>query len=201
MVLAQRVNAFTTRTESVEEEEKKKIGVSSRVFWNSCTCNRSMWKLRHWLHSSLPDSFFLSFFFFPSLVLLSLSLPVPRRCVSLLLFSLSSHFSFPHYLVSALGNIVALCPRSSLFLPRLPLRPSTLNEGSFFTGTENSPTSKARAVLTFFRTYAFFLSLSLSLSSPQDFPFVSPSPLRLRFLPSETRSCFPCCAVLVAINS
>lgn len=115
-----------------------------------------MWKLRHWLHSSLPDSFFLSFFFFPSL-----SLPVPRRCVSLLLFSLSSHFSFPHYLVSALGNIVALCPRSSLFLPRLPLRPSTLNEGSFFTGTENSPTSKARAVLTFFRTYAFFLSLSL----------------------------------------
>lgn len=122
-----------------------------------------MWKLRHWLHSSLPDSFFLSFFFFPSLVLLSLSLASRSSALRrVLLFSLSSHFSFPHYLVSALGNIVALCPRSSLFLPRLPLRPSTLNEGSFFTGTENSPTSKARAVLTFFRTYAFFLSLSLS---------------------------------------
>lgn len=56
-----------------------------------------MWKLRHWLHSSLPDSFFLSFFFFPSLVLLSLSLslPVPRRCVSLALFSLLAFFLPP----------------------------------------------------------------------------------------------------------
>lgn len=189
MVLAQRVNAFTTRTESVEGGEKKKIGVSSRVFWNSCTCNRSMWKLRHWppplSHSFFP-SFLLSFFFFSSLVFLSLS--VPHRRIS---FALFFPRIFPsHHLVSdAREHCRPLSSQFPFLTSSGALGPSTLKEGSFFTGTNNSRSSKTRAVLfTFFRTYAFFLSSSLS---PQHFPFVSlPYPLLSSSAVSPLRELF-----------
>lgn len=39
---------FVQRVYREEERQREEIAVSSRVFWNNCcTCNRSMWKLRH----------------------------------------------------------------------------------------------------------------------------------------------------------
>lgn len=152
-----------------------------------------MWKLRHWLHSSLPDSFFLSFFFFPSL-----SLPVPRRCVSLALFSLLAFFLPPLPCLRAWEHCR---PLSSQF-PFLTssATSSVYAERGFLLHRHRELSNLKGSRRAHIFSHICFFPLSLSLF-PQDFPFVSPSPLRLRFLPSETRSCFPCCAVLVAINS
>ena len=158
-----------------------------------------MWKLRHWLHSSLPDSFFLSFFFFPSLVLLSLSLASRSSALRKSCSFLSPRiFPSPTTLSPRLGTLspsVLAVPFSYLVCHFVRLR---------WTRVPSSPaprTLQPQRLAPCSHFFAHMLFSSLSLSSPQDFPFVSPSPLRLRFLPSETRSCFPCCAVLVAINS
>lgn len=186
MVLAQRVNAFTTRTESVEE--KKKIGVSSRVFWNSCTCNRSMWKLRHW-----PPSPILSFspFLFLSCSSLTFRSSTPHKFCSFL----SSHFSFPLPCLHAWEHcrplsLLFAVPFSYLFWHFVRLR------------WRRVPSSPAPRTLEaqrlapcshFFRTYAFFLSssllLAISFSTRLSFRFTLSSSSAVS-PPSGPGSCF-----------
>lgn len=195
MVLAQRVNAFTTRTESVEGKKKSEFLHASFEIAAPAIVPCGSYA------TGLPPRFFLSFFFFSSLVFLSLS--VPQRRIS---FALFFPRIFPsHHLVSALGNIVALCPSSSQF-PFLTSSgtSSVYAEGGFLLHRHRELSklkdSRHAHIFSHICFFPLFLSPSLFLS-PQHFPFVSPSPPRLRFLPSQTRSCFPCCAVLVAINS
>lgn len=178
MVLAQRVNAFTTRTESVEEKKKSEFLHASFEIAAPAIVPCGSYA------TGLPLRFFLSLLFFSSLVLLSLS--VPQRRIS---FALFFPRIFPsHYLVSTLGNIVALCLSSSQF-PFLTSSgtSSVYAEGGFLLHRhqELSKLKDSRRAHIFF-AHMPFSSLPLSFSLflfPRDFPFVSPSPLRLRSLP------------------
>lgn len=182
MVLAQRVNAFTTRTESAEGKKKSEFLHAS--FEIAAPAIVPCGSYATGLLPSPILSFLLSFFFFSSLVFLSLS--VPHRRIS---FALFFPRIFPsHHLVS---NAREHCrPLSLLFavpFSYLFWRTSSVYaEGGFLLHRHQQLSKLKDSRRPHIFSHICLLPLSFPISFPATLPFRFPtlSSPRLRFLPS-----------------